>query len=114
MRAAANLRTHGFYSKLLPMQPDAALYDEASADASLGSELKLLRAKLGTLLAAGAGEGTVIEVVDAIRRLAAVERGPAAAAAPAHTCGGFTVQFDIATTTRPEDEAIDVSGDSEL
>lgn len=110
MRAAANLRTHGFYSKLLPMQPDAALYDEASAEASLGAELKLLRAKLATLVLNGAGDRAIMEVVDAIRRLAAVEREPIAPSHAAHAGGGFTINFDV-VGTRPEDEAVDVTAD---
>lgn len=41
VKAGANLRTHGFYSRLLPAAPDAQLYDEASGEASVAAELKL-------------------------------------------------------------------------
>jgi hypothetical protein len=102
VKAAANLRTHGFYSRLLPATPDAALYDEASGEASLAAELKLLRAKLGTLVLAGAGDRTIMEVVDAIRRLASIEKAPTQTSTPV-VGAAFQVNF-VTEGTRPEEE----------
>jgi len=111
VKAAANLRTHGFYSRLLPAVPDAQLYDEAPSDATLGAELKLLRAKLGTLVLAGAGDRAIMDVADAIRRLASVERQPTQVA-PA-VGAAFQINMNVVGAA-PEDEVVDVHGSDGL
>ena len=106
-RSAVNLRTHGFYSRLLPMQPDAELYDEASGEASLGPELKLLRAKLGKLIVEGAADRAIMDCIEGIRRLVSVEKQSGAPVAPAMAPGAFTVNFGV-LGVRPEDEEIEM------
>lgn len=109
-RSAANLRTHGFYSRLLPMQPDAELYDEASGEASLGAELKLLRAKLGKLIVEGAADRAIMDCIEAIRRLVSVEKQsgtPGLPGAPVMAPGAFAVNFNV-VGLRPEDEEVEI------